>query len=421
MRGPDVILREGFNEEGKTMKKRKRKGNAQNYPAENSVVGSMKWAISGIGGDATRRPRLIVSYEKGTTKIYSLSNVLGEWVVDAKPPTFQNESLAAPLATFLLDPVEGHELGTSPEALADVLEHRNAPEGKWKAEAPPHCLWVAASKKAIRVAVNFNGERVAKVEFEEEELSDVHYITRHGKMLEAPTNLRPSHHCGSHHHRECTLLHRPSPRVHHPHGLVLWLNATTTRQTLLRRPLRRLYRVQWAVGHRAPHHVPLPQTLPSSHRSMFPQDSCPRPPQRLDASYFGWMWGTVLTGAALDALIGGPHRKAAPKPPAAPRKPLITWGDVPEPEPVVAAPTKPQATKYQPRKAKAPVTDARERRDVYSQVQDSLRQRDDMMDTLGDSIDSAAAAASKFFSQAGKSAAKQGAKATGRGIMSKLF
>lgn len=259
------------------MKKRKRKGNAQNYPAENSVVGSMKWAISGIGGDATRRPRLIVSYEKGTTKIYSLSNVLGEWVVDAKPPTFQNESLAAPLATFLLDPVEGHELGTSPEALADVLEHRNAPEGKWKAEAPPHCLWVAASKKAIRVAVNFNGERVAKVEFEEEELSDVHYITRHGKMLEAPTNLRPSHHCGSHHHRECTLLHRPSPRVHHPHGLVLWLNATTTRQTLLRRPLRRLYRVQWAVGHRAPHHVPLPQTLPSSHRSMFPQDSCPRP------------------------------------------------------------------------------------------------------------------------------------------------
>lgn len=65
MRGPDVILREGFNEEGKTMKKRKRKDNIQNVPAESSVVGAMKWTISGIGGDQTLRPRLVVSYEKG--------------------------------------------------------------------------------------------------------------------------------------------------------------------------------------------------------------------------------------------------------------------------------------------------------------------------------------------------------------------
>jgi hypothetical protein len=65
MRGPEVILREGFNEDGKTMKRRKRKGNVQNVPAENSLISSMKWVISGMGGDANPRPRLIVSYVKG--------------------------------------------------------------------------------------------------------------------------------------------------------------------------------------------------------------------------------------------------------------------------------------------------------------------------------------------------------------------
>lgn len=65
MRGPDVILREGFNEEGKTMKRRKRKGNVQNVPGENSRVGAMKWVISGMGGDSNPRPRLVVSYAKG--------------------------------------------------------------------------------------------------------------------------------------------------------------------------------------------------------------------------------------------------------------------------------------------------------------------------------------------------------------------
>lgn len=188
MRGPDVILREGFNEDGKTMKKRKRKGNSQNYPAESSIVSSMKWVISGIGGDPTHRPRLIVSYEKGTTKIYSLTNdpLFSEWTVDPKPPTFSNESLAFPLATFVLDPATGNELRASPEALADVLDFGKAPEGKWKSEAAPHALWIAASKKAIRVAVNFNGERIAKAEFEEE-LSDVHYITRHGELQRNPS------------------------------------------------------------------------------------------------------------------------------------------------------------------------------------------------------------------------------------------
>ena len=49
MRGPDVILREGFDEEGAAIKKKKKKGNVQNVVGENSVVGAMKWVVSGVG------------------------------------------------------------------------------------------------------------------------------------------------------------------------------------------------------------------------------------------------------------------------------------------------------------------------------------------------------------------------------------
>lgn len=49
MRGPDVILREGFDEEGGAMKKKRKKGNVQNVVGEGSLVGAMKWVVSGIG------------------------------------------------------------------------------------------------------------------------------------------------------------------------------------------------------------------------------------------------------------------------------------------------------------------------------------------------------------------------------------
>ena len=48
MRGPDVILREGFDEGGANVKKRK-KGNVQNVPGEGSPVGSLKWTVAGLG------------------------------------------------------------------------------------------------------------------------------------------------------------------------------------------------------------------------------------------------------------------------------------------------------------------------------------------------------------------------------------
>lgn len=114
------------------------------------------------------------------TKIYSLANVLGEWIVEAKPPTFTNESLAGPLASFVLDPMTGNELTPSAESLQAAMRVPHSPEGKSR-DTAPHCLWIAASRKSVRCAVNFNGERVAKIDLEEDELSEVFYVTRHGK------------------------------------------------------------------------------------------------------------------------------------------------------------------------------------------------------------------------------------------------
>lgn len=65
MRGPDVSLREGFDEDGVMVKKRRKKGNVQNVPGETSQVGALQWVVAGLGNDPAPRPRLIVSYVKG--------------------------------------------------------------------------------------------------------------------------------------------------------------------------------------------------------------------------------------------------------------------------------------------------------------------------------------------------------------------
>lgn len=112
-------------------------------------------------------------------------NSLGEWMVESKPPppTFANESLAGPIASYVLDASTGNELSATPEALQQAIDSRHV-DGGGKKDAPPHCLWIAASRKSIRAAVNVNGERFAKVELgEDEAFQEVFYITRHGTFV----------------------------------------------------------------------------------------------------------------------------------------------------------------------------------------------------------------------------------------------
>lgn len=79
------------------------------------------------------------------------------------------------------------------------------------------------------------------------------------------------------------------------------------------------------------------------------------------------MWGgAALTGAQLDAIAGGPNRPAPPKPPAAPRKPLISWGR-PADEPITAKVDPADAglaKRTAVGKQKAPVRNVREKDDA---------------------------------------------------------
>lgn len=91
----------------------------------------------------------------------------------------------------------------------------------------------------------------------------------------------------------------------------------------------------------------------------------PSQPIPITAYALGWMWGAgPLTGAGLDTIVAGPNRPAPPKPPPAPKKPLITWGETPQEKvPVVTkAPTGPKRPAV--KKQRAPTADVRERQDA---------------------------------------------------------
>lgn len=63
LRGPDVILREGFTEEGLRVKKKKK--GSQNVPADSSQCLTVKWTICRLGQDHGLAPRLVLSYARG--------------------------------------------------------------------------------------------------------------------------------------------------------------------------------------------------------------------------------------------------------------------------------------------------------------------------------------------------------------------
>ncbi|EIW71752.1 hypothetical protein TREMEDRAFT_27343 [Tremella mesenterica DSM 1558] len=411
MRGPDVILREGFDQDGEALKRRKKKGNVQNVPAEQSLVGSLQWVVSGMGPDPTPRPRLIVSYSKGMTKIYTLVNVLGEWMIEAKPPTFTNESLAGPLASFIVDPATGNEMTASAQSLSQSLQTGAMDKDK---NAPPHCLWIAASKKSIRCAVNYSGERVAKVELEEEELSSVFYITRHGqKVLVALTT-----------HGTAIFYSVP------------FLEYITTMDLSFGIDSRTLGKISMDdrsgdfVEYHSPNEINL-RTLFLFRKPLPPRlDACtlrrpiPAQPQPVGATWGAWIWGGApLTGAALDAIVAGPTRPPLPKPLPAPKRSLISWGDPPDETVKVVTPATttvpPKRTAV--KKQTAPNRDSREREDAYTELVHATQERGNYLDDLGEHMNQVSISASNYLSSARNAAMKQAAKTAVTGVFGKLM
>jgi syntaxin-binding protein 5 len=117
---------------------------------------------------------------------------------------------------------------------------------------------------------------------------------------------------------------------------------------------------------------PLPPRLdPCSFKRPIP----PQPIPLSASSMVGaWIWGGApLTGSQLDAIgdnradesttaVAGPKRPPMPKEPG-PKKPIISWGKVPEDAPKSTAPAMPKRTAVA--KQRGPTRDARERQDVY--------------------------------------------------------
>ena len=258
------------------------------------------------------------------TKIYTLVNVLGEWMVEPKPPTFTNDSLSSPLASFVIDPSSGVELTPTAESL-QVSLNQSSPDSHSKKDTTPHCLWIAVSKKSIRVAVNFNGDRVSKVEMEDEELSEAFYLTRHGTCLGAVSSGivdRPlrSENLGRHNEpRNGNRLLVAVLGIDHSRGLVLW--ASTVRFPKHRqeyeahsrsRPIGKISmddRSGDFLEHSSPIDINL-RTLFHFRKPYPPRiDPCavkkavPYQPQPLSASYMAWIWGGgPLTGSQLDTI-----------------------------------------------------------------------------------------------------------------------
>ncbi|KAK4685038.1 hypothetical protein P7C73_g5117, partial [Tremellales sp. Uapishka_1] len=415
MRGPEVILREGFDEDGVMIKKKKKKNqNMQNVLGEKSLVGTMKWVVSGMGPDSHPRPRLIVSYVSGMTKIYSLVNVLGEWIVETKPPTFTNESLAGPIASFVLDPLTGTQYLPTAESLQAVMRPPGGSPDSKREAAAPHCVWIAASKKSIRCAINFSGDRVAKVELTEEELTDVFYVTRHGqKVLVAITN-------------NGSALFYSVPFLELITRMDLYFgmqNRTVGRISLDDRTGDFIeYSGPLDIQLRTLFHFrkPLPPRIdPCTTKRVIPWQPTP-----LDASSMvgSWIWGGApLTGAQLDAIVAGPNRPGPPKPPPAPRKPLITWGEPPE-EPVKsAAPTAAAPRRPAVATQKSAARVAGEREDVYAEMTNAAAERWNVLDNLGEHMNNASIGAANMMASARNTALKEAAKGTAKGILHKLF
>jgi hypothetical protein len=99
--------------------------------------------------------------------------------------------------------------------------------------------------------------------------------------------------------------------------------------------------------------------------------------------------------------VAGPNRPPLPKPPPPPKAPLITWGKPPE-EPVKVAPKPnevlPKRTAV--RKQTAPLRDAREREDAYTEMRQAAAERGNYLDNLGDQLNAVSVSAGNYLSQA---------------------
>ena len=131
--------------------------------------------------DPERHPRLIVLYSSGLVRILTLSFTLDTWIVNSHAHTFQQSSLAKPVAVLLLDPF-GDSLTLTGTALDDCLRRQ---ESSSVADAPSdksalNTLLIVVSEGGLTVKANLTGERLLRREFGSARAVSARVVKRYG-------------------------------------------------------------------------------------------------------------------------------------------------------------------------------------------------------------------------------------------------
>lgn len=343
----------------------------------------LKWAVCGVGSDATRRPRLFAVCD-GTTRVYPLVNQKG-WAA-GKPATFN--SLEAPVAAFVLDPESGEELSASGAAFAASM--REEPH-RISLKAKTHCVYLAVSRTTARASANVTGDRLAKAQLVD--CSAAAYVQRNGGRVLAA--ITPGY-------AEFLSVPKLEQITKQPLGI------GEPRGTLSFEPGGDF------LEYTGPGDVQLKtlfnfrKSLPARIDPAYHRENPGPVPQPLNAGVFSWMWANApLTGAQLDSIVGGPDR-VVPKPPPA-KGSIMAWA-----EPASA----PKREVRRGSGAQGGQEDGGGMNvgGIYAELQQKFKQREEVMNRLEESAEQLANSATGFVEAARKAAMAEATKSSARGF-----
>jgi len=131
---------------------------------EASRIQSIRWFVCAADGDPVRRVRLVASRWNGSTSIFTVNQVHGNWTAD-DTTTKKVEGIDQPLPRGLFV----FESGTGYNCLATNYNMRrglnSVAHSTEASKDGAHCFWLSAGRKGCRCVVNFSGSKVAKVDW----------------------------------------------------------------------------------------------------------------------------------------------------------------------------------------------------------------------------------------------------------------
>ena len=177
LRGPEVLYSEG-SEQG-----------------ENGGISVLTWTVcSESDGDNDnnnndeQQPKLLASYNSGTTRIFTLSYTLDTWIVNTSFTSFQHTSLQKPLASFVLDSHGNSSLLTA-TTLDDCLREQerqssslmHAPHSSSTHQSKRlQAILIVVSESSLNVKANLTGERLLKRDFQGSRAVTAKIVRRYG-------------------------------------------------------------------------------------------------------------------------------------------------------------------------------------------------------------------------------------------------